>query len=374
VAEDLAGAYRSTMRCALLILVLIGCGGRSVPASAPRQGDPALSAILERARVRHALPAVGALRMDEGGITRAVVGFRSLDTLEPIELDDAFHLGSTAKAMTATVAAALVEDELLDWEQPLPEVFPWVAVHPGYSDVTLADLATHRAGLPRDLSASDAEREAFDALPDVRAQRRVVAERILSDEPASTPRRDMSYSNVGYVLLGLAIEEAAGAAFEDVVRARLFEPLGMRSCGFSSQDPPDVPRGHDALGRPLPSGPSGDLPPVYASAGLVHCSLADWARFADDHVRGAHGEPALLTAASYARLHESPPESSYSFGWGLARSDEGRLLSHAGSNGSWKALIMVHLDARRVVLLATNIAAVSETSLVAIMREIETLE
>ena len=116
-----------------------------------------------------------------------------------------------------------------------------------------------------------------------------------------------------------------------------------------------------------------DLPAVYVPAGGVHCNLADWLRFADDQIRGANGEPALLNAASYQVLQRAPGESPYAFGWGLATCDTGRMISHAGSNGYWKSLILVRLEGRRAVLFSTNIAAISEASLIQIAREIDAL-
>jgi CubicO group peptidase (beta-lactamase class C family) len=203
------------------------------------------------------LPGAGALQLRNGKITHlAVVGFRSLQSLEPMELTDQFHLGSATKAMTAVVAASLVEDGALSWDRPLSEVFPELRLDRGYASVTLADLASHRAGLPRDASVSDTWRQELLKLPTAAEQRLAIAARVLEAPPAFAPHATMNYSNLGYMILGLAIERAAKEPFERVMQERLFNRLDMKSCGFFapgvSTTSADAPRGHDALGNALP--------------------------------------------------------------------------------------------------------------------------
>jgi D-alanyl-D-alanine carboxypeptidase len=367
------------MRTAFLVLFAAACAGRSVPAIAPSAGDPELTAIAERARVDGALPGLIAARVHDSEIAaEAVVGFRSLDTLEPFELGDPVHLGSTTKAMTSTLAEILVREGRLDWEATLPMLFPSLTIHDGYRGVTLADLANHRAGLPRDPEGTEEEILAFYAIATVHEQRMELARRVLEQAPPHTPQAESSYSNIGYVLLGLAIEDAAGESFEDAMQHRLFDALGMEGCGFfapgSSTTSADAPRGHRHDGVVLPPGLDGDLPAVYSSAGLVHCDLGSWALFVGDHIRGAHGEPALLPPESYERLHTPPGESPYAYGWTLATSSRGRVLSHAGSNGYWQARVLIQLDGRTAVLLATNIGNVPDGLLERVMLSIDALE
>jgi CubicO group peptidase (beta-lactamase class C family) len=161
------------------------------------------------------------------------------------------------------------------------------------------------------------------------------------------------------VIAGAAIEAAAGTSFFEALRSELFEPLGMASCGpyapGESELVFDTPRGHTRIGNVRPPGAAGDLLPVFEPAGLVHCSLSDWARFAADQLGGARGEPGLLDPASYDRLHTPPPGESYAFGWIVGANEHGRVLRHDGGNGFFSSLAVLHPDDDRAVLLATNI-------------------
>lgn len=347
------------LRFIAFALLAAACGGAPAarsPGSAPRAGDPALALRLERARVELELPGAAALIIEDGEVrARAVVGFRSLPSRTPLTLDDRFHLGSDGKAMTATLAAALIEDgSLPPWDTPLSVVFADEEIHPGFRDATLADLAAHRAGFPRDPEVDDEERAAIEAVTDPIAQRQLIVARELRRPPVG-PRGEKLYSNVGFVLLGRAIERAAGAPYEEVMRTRLFAPLEMRSCGF------EVPEGEGAYGHRVDrtlADSSTMIPPAYAPVGGVHCTMEDWARFVIDHIRGEQGRGTLLSAESYRALHTPPEGAEYAFGWNITTTPRGRLLGHAGSNGFWMAVIRVELDTGRAVLFATNVGEV----------------
>lgn len=361
------------MRSAVLLALLVACGAapraRSLPAEAPHEGDAALAEALAPIRGRHALPGVSALRIENGAVSEhAALGFRSLPDRAPLALHDRFHLGSDGKAMTATLAAVLIEAGLLPgWDAPLSAVFAGEVIDAGLMDVTLAELASHRAGLPRDPEdVSEEERARILAIVDPVEQRRVLMVRELARPPA-TARGEFVYSNLGFLLLGAAIERAAGVPFEQAMVERLFVPLEMSSCSFA------VPGGEGGYGH-LPdgtlAGPETVIPPAYAPAGGVHCALEDWARFVLAHLRGESGGSPLLPAAAFRALHTPAPGASYAFGWNVVEGPRGRRLLHAGSNGFWMALVRVDLDAGRALLFATNIG---DVDLDALDRDVDAL-
>jgi CubicO group peptidase (beta-lactamase class C family) len=79
-----------------------------------------------------------------------VVGVRRSGAPDLVTPADRFHIGSDAKAMTATMLATLVEKGKLGWDTTPSAVFPEAKdrILPDYRDVTLTDLLAHRAGLP----------------------------------------------------------------------------------------------------------------------------------------------------------------------------------------------------------------------------------
>lgn len=343
---------------------LVACAGaasppprasRRVPDVAPSAGDPELVAALERARADFALPGAAVLVVDGDDERSATVGFRVLPTAEPLAPSDRFHLGSDGKAMVATVLAVLIAEGLVSsWDATLSSVLNDVTFDPRFEDVTLAEIAAHRSGLPRDPEVDDDERAAILAVTDERAQRDLVVRRELGRPPA-TPRGELVYSNVGFVILGEVIERASGVPFTEAVRQRLFEPLEMSSCSF------EVPEGDGRYGHSA-DGTLADastlIPLAYLPAGGVHCTMADWARFVRAHLTGERGGSSLLTPDQWRALHTPPEGASYAFGWNITTTSEGRLLAHAGSNGYWMAVVRVALDRDRAVMFATNIGDV----------------
>ncbi|MEM1415002.1 MAG: serine hydrolase domain-containing protein [Myxococcota bacterium] len=340
------------------VLALAACGGSETgEVVTPRDGGmpvdggdgrDELAPLLEPIRAANSLPALAAavVDVDEGLLALGAVGQRRRGGDEPVTAGDRWHLGSDGKAMTATLAALLVEDGTLRWETTLAEGFPTLAARmdPAFADVTLVELLTHRAGLTGSLARERAD--VWDRLWEAREplmdERLWVAEALLTAPPAVPPRSAFRYSNAGYILAGALLEQAAGAPFESLSATRLFQPLGMDSCGFgpaASAGSVDAPWGHRG-GEPVPPGPQADNPPAASPAGTVHCTLEDWSAFVALHLRGARGDTGLLPEAAFMRLQAGPGFAApaegpdYAYGWLVVNASwaGGTALNHVGSN------------------------------------------
>jgi len=313
---------------ALLALALPG-------ARAPAQPLADIDDVLQPVLRRHKVPALaGAIVTNRGPIAVAAVGVRKAGTGVKVTARDQWHLGSETKAMTAHVIAALVERGRLKWETTITESFPEMAesFRPSLRKATLAQLLSHRSGLVENLP--------WNTLPRGGArEQREAAVRMLAQAPRRfDPGADFLYSNTGYVVAGAMADRATGTSWEELMVRTLFEPLGMRSAGFGVTGTPgkiDQPWPHLQNGRPASTnGPAADNPPVMGPAGTVHASISDWGRFVADHLKGARGERALLSPASYRRLHAPSPPGNYAMGW-IALEREwagGPVLTHSGSN------------------------------------------
>jgi CubicO group peptidase (beta-lactamase class C family) len=315
----------------------------SPAAAPPRAGDPkvspAVNALLAPLRDKHKLPALAAAVVSSRGLIAAgAVGVRKHGDDRPATVHDQFHLGSNTKAMTATLIAALVEEGKLSYDDTLGKAFPKVkAMDAGLRKVTLAQLLTHRAGLRANAAGG---LSVLFRVGSTRAQRQRLLESIAEAKLDHEPGKELHYSNLGYVLAGHLAEEAAGATWEELIHARLFGPLGMKSAGFGpmgTRGKVEQPWQHTSRGSPVGPGPLSDNPPVIGPAGRVHCSVPDWAKFVADQLRGARGGKALLKPATYKKLHTSPyTRQFYTLGgWGGREKDEragGLVLMHDGSN------------------------------------------
>lgn len=351
-------------------------------------GDGELADVLERIREKHQAPALAAARVEGSKLAEiAAVGVREYGKPDRVTTEDRFHIGSCTKAMTATVLAGLVEDGKLRWTSTPAEVFPELAerMHADYRDVTLELLLAHRAGVPADLAAEGLWDRLWAHKGTPLEQRRTLLEGVLLRAPAHKPGSAFLYSNAGYAIAGAMAEKAAGRPWEDLVSERLFKPLGMASAGFGAPgtaDKLDQPRGHvlkDGQLSPVSPGRGADNPAAIAPAGTVHCTLGDWAKFVAEHVRGERGESKLLKAETFRTLHRPREGQDYAFGWSFADRPwgGGRVLTHAGSNTMWFAVVWVAPERDFAVLAATNVgdgrafAAVDEAVAAMIARRAE---
>jgi D-alanyl-D-alanine carboxypeptidase len=192
------------------------------------------------------------------------------------------------------------------------------------------------------------------------AQRAIFVGEVFGAPPDHTVG-EFSYSNFDYIAVGAALEARTGKSWEELMRARIFGPLGMTSCGFGPPPPPNA-LGHEGEAgsyHPMdPSQPGADNPATLGPAGTVHCTLADWGKFGLDHLAAAHGGGKLLKPASYQWLHTPPAEGNYAGGWIVASDPRfgGAFIAHDGSNTLWYASIVIALDAGRVYLVTANAA------------------
>jgi CubicO group peptidase (beta-lactamase class C family) len=338
----------------LMVFILITCVAAGAGAS-----DNRVAELLEPIRQKHKLPALaGAIVTGRGLEAIGATGIRKAGTPVTVTVEDEWHLGSDTKAMTATIIARLVERGKLSWETTLGQVFPGLArsMNPQMRDVTILELLSHRAGLPHDVPWHQFASSGHS----LREQRQDVVKLVGSMQPASPPGSKYEYSNVGYVLAGAIAERITGDDWEDLIHKIVFDPLGMRSAGFGGLGTPgkiDQPWPHYASGQPLPgNGPTVDNPEVMGPAGTVHCSLADWAKFVGDQLRGDRGERALLAPESYKRLHTPAFGGDYALGWLVVERPwgGGTVLNHNGSNTMNYAVAWVAPKRDFAVLVCTN--------------------
>jgi CubicO group peptidase (beta-lactamase class C family) len=298
----------------------------------------------------------------------AVVGFRKNEDPTLASQSDKFHLGSCTKAMTATLVAKLIENGMVNWNTTLDEVFPDIKVHPKYKIVTLEMLLAHQGGVTDDLSEFDSGilwRHLWDPQLPVKIGRKQVANEILSITPKFEPGTGFHYSNAGYIIVGSALEQVSGSSWEDLMEMMLFAPLEMNSCGFGAAgnaqaNPPDQPWSHQyANGEitPIEPGFFADNPTTLGPAGTVHCSMTDWTKFLQEHLKGFWSESHYLTTESFLKLQTPFLGSDYSpGGWFVANRDwaDGVTLSHGGSNTMNFSLVWLAPKQKKGYISVTN--------------------
>jgi CubicO group peptidase (beta-lactamase class C family) len=269
---------------------------------------------------------------------------------------DLWHIGSITKSFTSALVALRVERGELKMDATLGELLGPARAQK-FAPATLKDVLSHRAGLPANPVGAGliAIYQSGDPLPTIR---RRVLDLALASEPLSTPGAGFLYSNIGYILLGSILEEKSGKAWEEIVRDEILAPMKLTSAGFGAPGTAGAvtqPRGHLAKGGVLTpvEPPLADNPPVFGSAGRLHMSIADLARWGQEHLRGERGRDGLVKAATFKLLH-TPPAGDYAMGWVSQMKGDQRVIWHNGSNTLWYAIVAFNAAADKGVALISN--------------------
>jgi serine-type D-Ala-D-Ala carboxypeptidase/endopeptidase len=305
----------------------------SEPQAPAPEVEPLVAELLVRHASRHVGVAVGVLR-GEGTWTMGS-GTVGPGGSAPPAAHTIFEIGSLTKVFTATLLAAMVEEGLVALEDPVQRYLPpGVELPVRGRPITLADLASHTAGLPRlphgfflrsirqwrNPYAWLTVDDLYAGLPATRLRR----------EPGVRPR----YSNLGYGLLGHALAVRAGRSYEQVVQERICRPLELEDTHVTV---PGATRGrfaqgHNRRGRPVPHW---DFP-VLAGAGALRSTVADLLRFL--RLQLGEGEPALARAAALTQVPRSR-HRGVAVGLGWMRlpllGTEHELLFHNGGTGGF---------------------------------------
>ena len=155
-------------------------------------------------------------------------GVREVGENDAVGPDTVFQVASLSKPISATAIAGLVGDGVVAWDEPIIDHLPDFALADPYvtENVTIADMFTHRSGLPE---------HAGDLLEDLGFDRREIFDRLV-DEPLTPFRTEHHYTNIGLTAGAEAAAVAAGGSWEGVIEDRLFEPAGMANTSASFSD------------------------------------------------------------------------------------------------------------------------------------------
>lgn len=342
----------SPPRSAVCFMVLLSLLAPTALFAEPRD----LTDVVEASRQKHDLPAVVAAVIEGPDVVaHGASGLRQRDGHAKVTVDDKFHLGSDTKAMTATLCAMLVEEGKLRWDMTLKEAFPDKAdkMKPAWHAVTLEQLLTHRGGCPSDLTSKPIWPALWMMHDKPLQARAALLEAVTSADPETEPGTKAIYSNAGYAIAGHLAETVAGEPWEELMRRRVFQPLKMTTAGFGAPTG-EQPWGHRADGKPVQPGPEADNPSGIGPAGIVHCSIGDWAKFIAFHLTRGQSAPGLLKPESFEKLHT--PVDDFAMGWIVTSRPwgGGDVLTHAGSNTMWYCVVWMAPKKNFAVLVATN--------------------
>ncbi|MBJ8084867.1 MULTISPECIES: serine hydrolase domain-containing protein [Bacillus cereus group] len=165
-------------------------------------------------------------KTSEGGKTRSyAAGVANLSSKKPMKTDFRFRIGSVTKTFTATVVLQLAEENRLNLDDSIEKWLPGVIQGNGYDDkqITIRQLLNHTSGI-----AEYTRSKSFDLMDTKKSYRAEELVKMgISMPPDFAPGKSWSYSNTGYVLLGILIETVTGNSYAEEIENRIIEPLEL---------------------------------------------------------------------------------------------------------------------------------------------------
>ena len=281
------------------------------PATPQRQVGPgldreALQHDLGRVRGQGAVGVVGAVRGHHAR-WKGAAGVRSIDAARGARADDTFRVGSITKSMVATLALQQVQAERWSLHTTVGDVLPGLL--PGHDDVTLEQLLAHRSGLPDYVSTLIAGVSTPEQLLSVVRRHytdRQLVDAALTQSWSFAPGTDYSYSNTGYVVIGMMLERVTHHSIRHLLRARVFRPARMHHSSFPTHLP-GFRRPHltEYATFERPYNVDDTNPSVFSSAGAVVSTASDLDRFYRALFTGRLLRPDLVSTMATPRTLES---------------------------------------------------------------------
>jgi D-alanyl-D-alanine-carboxypeptidase/D-alanyl-D-alanine-endopeptidase len=210
--------------------------------------------------------------------------------------DTLFRIGSITKSFTGQVLASLAADGMVRLADPLTKYCPEFAMQ-GDQPIRLIDLATHSAGLPREVPHEPGPPDD----PFVNITPDAFMGWLKANPLMFAPGTAISYSNFGFDLLAAALARAAHAPYPDLLDARVIRPLGLRDTTFapSTEQAARIMSGHNFDGSPMPNAKTGNV--IVGSGGLYSSArdLLAWLKSHLDRFSNEDASARLIDHAAY---------------------------------------------------------------------------
>jgi len=338
--------------CAAMLAAAVFAGPASGPVDASSRAiavDPARIEIVVREEMaRQKIPGVSVAVVRAGAVVYARgFGYANLEHLVPVTPDTVFQSGSVGKQFTATLVMMLVEQGRVALDDSVVKYFP-EAPEP-WRAVTIRRLLTHTSGMTDYPADFDFRRDYSEDELLARATRIPLA---------FAPGARWSYSNMGYLTLGVLIHRVTGRFYGDLLQERIFRPLGMTTARIISESD-IVP--NRAAGYRLVEGQVKNQewvsPTLNTTAdGALYLTTLDMAKW-DAALYGDR----LLSKASLdlmwtaVKLNDGST-APYGFGWSRGEVNGHRIVEHGGSWQGFKAYIARYVDDQLTVIGFANLA------------------
>jgi N-acyl-D-amino-acid deacylase len=329
--------------------VLRRAAGAPAAASQGASSEARIDSVVRAEMTRQRIPGVAVAVVKNGAIVSARgYGFANVEHQVPVTDATIFQSGSLGKMFTSALAMLLVEEGKLSLNDTIAKFFP--GAPDAWRSITVRHLLTHTSGIP------DYTNDTFNYRTDYTEDQLAKFAFDLKPEFAAGSR--WNYSNTGYVLLGIIIGKAAGRFYGDVMKERVFTPLGMTTARIITEE--DIVANR-AAGYRLAAGTLKNqnwvAPKLNTTAdGSLYFSLRDLLAW-ESAVRARK----LLKPASWdmvlspVRLNSGKPYP-YGFGWSIDTRGGQAMHSHGGAWQGFKTQLSRFLGDDLTIIVLANLA------------------
>jgi CubicO group peptidase (beta-lactamase class C family) len=235
------------------------------------------------------------------------IGEANMESHTPNTPRTKFGIASITKQFTAALVLQQATEGKIRLEGKITEYLPWYRKDTG-DRITIEQLLHHTSGLPPDFDMPEFS-ESAEARRHYEPQ--AFAEKFCQPQLASEPGTKWEYSNCGYDLLGLILERSTGRSFEDLLRERILEPLGMKDSGMNRNNLEQL---GGASGYKRRAGPR-YTPGPYIDQGHVYAAGAMYSTTEDLFVWNQALSASTLFSKEIRDLIFKPGLHDWGYGW-----------------------------------------------------------
>lgn len=269
-----------------------------------------------------------------------------------VDKDTVYEIGSITKVFTGILLAEAIKRGEVKLNDPISKYLPKTVKSPTFNgnEITLFDLTTHGSSLPR-MPANFAPKDSLNPYADYSVEQMFSSLNEIKLDREIGSKFD--YSNLGVGLLGYILAQEAKMSYEDLVKARILKPLGMKNSAitFTPSMRANLAMGHNDYGQQTSNW---DLLTL-AGAGALRSTASDMAKFllANLGLKKTKISDSLAEALKMRKTYDTPP-FKLGFNWITTKSGDKDIVWHNGGTGGYRTYAGIDQEQKKGVFVATN--------------------
>jgi len=349
-------------------MCVVALAAPSAPLAAQQQHEPfpGFDAYVRTALTAWKVPGVSIAIVRNDSIVYAKgYGVREIGKPTPVDERTLFAIGSSSKAFTAAAVAMLVDSGKVRLDAPATAYLPGFQLKDSYAsrEITVRDLLSHRSGLARGeliWYGSDNDRDE-------------IIRRVRFVDPSWSFRSQFGYQNIMYLAAGQVVAKTANVTWDDFVRQRLLQPLGMTASSTSItalRGIENVAAPHADVNDTVRAIPYRNIDNI-APAGSINSNAVDMAQWVRLHLGdGKYAGKQLISKrmvdemrapqtvirrdGGMGGMNPSAHLMAYGLGWFLSDYEGKYLVQHGGNIDGMTALVAMLPEEKYGVVILTN--------------------